>query len=307
MAIENYYFICNPASNTGRLKKRWTKLLGSIEEKINGNEFEWRYTDGPLHAIDLVPELVNQGYKNIISVGGDGIANEVLNGILRNNLKDKVNFGFLPMGTSNDAHKTYEYPSNIMDSLNVILNRNIKNSPVGKITGDFGPNPYYILDHVDCGLAAIAAKSSKEGSKILKGEMKYTYHALKQLTKFKKNKGKVTVDGEEYYGNFSIIAVSLGKSMGGYLLWPDNNVSLGDFAVLIGREHSRFELLKLMIAAEKGEHIYKKGIEYRRGKIIEIELEKPWPYQAEGEIFTEGSKYVKIEYLENAVKLFCPN
>ena len=79
-----FYFIVNPASNTGRLKKKWPKLEPQLKElsKKRDFEYEWKYTDAPLHAMKLTEKAEEIGYKNIVAVGGDGVANEIGNFII---------------------------------------------------------------------------------------------------------------------------------------------------------------------------------------------------------------------------------
>lgn len=302
VSTSRYYFICNPASNSGRLEKRWPDIKAEIEKYIDPDQFEYVFTKEPLHAVELSSQLVDEDFTHVISVGGDGIANEVVNGIM--NSSSDLTFGMIPAGTSNDAHITHHFPNDPFEALPILFEDHVKRFGIGKITGDFGDEPQYFLDHADTGLAALAARSAKYGTKLFKGEWRYTFYALKNLVRFNKNKGRVIIDGEEYEGDFAVIAAGFGEDMSGYHLWPDNsNRAAGDFGILLARGHSRFGLLKLMLAAENGNHIGREGVDYLRGKKLEIHLEDPWPYQSEGEIFTDGSKDVIIEHIPKALSI----
>jgi diacylglycerol kinase family enzyme len=285
------------------MQKNWPAMLEYIQNAIPEEQFEWVFTDQPLHAMEITQDVVKQGFTHIISVGGDGIANEVANSIILNNLP--VTFGMIPMGTSNDVHINYGQPNDAHESLDMILKDNAEKFAVGEITGDFSGNPYYFLDHTDCGVAALAAKAAIKHSRWIKGEFKYTYHAIKKILGFKRNYATLKIDGEEQDGEYCLISASMGEIMGGYKIWPENHHRLGDFAFCIAKGQSRWQLLKLMLAAEKGNHIGKKGVEFRRGKSLEIQLERPWPLQAEGEIFTDGSTEIKINYKPNSINMLC--
>ncbi len=300
---QSYFFVCNPAANSGRMKKRWDTVSNKIVELFDKSNIEIVFTENPKHAMELTKRAMDNGYKNIIAVGGDGVANEVSNSILNNGYTKSVNFGLLPMGTSNDIQNCHDLPPEPINCLPIILDGFTSKIPVGKVSGDFDSDPYYFLSHADCGLAAMAAKSARDGSKLLKGEIKYTYHAIKKTLRFKKNPGIVTVDGEAWEREFTLIGASMGDMMSGYNLWPENNVESGDFGILLTSGQSRLRLLKLMMDAEKGNHIGKKGVDYIHGKIIEIELENSWPFQAEGEIFADESRNITIEYLADKMDL----
>lgn len=311
VANQAFYFIVNPASNTGRLKKKWPKLEPQLNELSDSRDFEyeWKYTDAPLHAMKLTEQAEERGYNNIVAVGGDGVANEIGNYILQNDRN--LTMGLMPMGTSNDLHTTVDLPEDEAKCFDIILDRYIATVPVGKATGDFGDNPHYFLNHSDCGLSSLAAIGARDGWKLLKGEMKYTFHALKKLVRFKRNQAEITIDGETRNLDVTVIAASFGEWMAGYKLWPGNSlqqsVEEGNFGLAIAYDQSRLRLMKLMIDAEKGKHIGKKGVEYMRAKRIDIYLERPWPFEAEGEIYAEESKEISFEYVPNALKLIIPN
>ncbi|OLS23654.1 MAG: Diacylglycerol kinase [Candidatus Heimdallarchaeota archaeon LC_2] len=305
-----FYFIVNPASNTGRLKKKWPKLEPQLKELSNkrGFEYEWKYTDAPLHAMKLTEKAEEIGYKNIVAVGGDGVANEIGNYILQN--ERNLTMGLMPMGTSNDLHTTVDLPKDEEKCFDILVDGNIDIVPVGKVTGDFADNPHYFLNHSDCGLSSLAAQGARDGWKLLKGETKYTFYALKKLARFKRNQAEVTIDGETKNYDLTVIAVSFGEWMAGYKLWPGNSIQQsvdeGNFGLAIAYGQSRPRLLKLMLDAEKGKHIGKKGVEYLRAKKVDIHLERPWPFEAEGEIYTEKSKEISFEYVPHALKLIIP-
>lgn len=305
-----FYFIVNPASNTGRLKKKWPKLEPQLNNLSNGRQFEyeWIYTDAPLHAMKLAEQAEERGYKNIIAVGGDGVANEIGNYILQNDRK--ITLGLLPMGTANDLHTTVGLPKEEEKCFDILLDGYNENVPVGKITGDFGDKPHYFLNHSDCGLSSMAAMAARDGWKLLKGELKYTFYALKKLTRFKRNNAEIVIDGEQRNYDLTELAVGFGEWMTSYKLWPENSfrksVEAENFALVMAYDQSRLKLLKLMLDAEKGKHIGKKGVEYMRAKKVEVHLERPWPFEAEGEIYAEESKYVSFEYVPNALKLLIP-
>ncbi|MHA2502674.1 MAG: diacylglycerol/lipid kinase family protein [Candidatus Kariarchaeaceae archaeon] len=301
MASERYYFICNPAANSGRLEKKWPSIKAIIDSYLDVDDYTAVWTEAPTHATELTKKVLAEGgYTHLISVGGDGVANEMLNALMTTD--QDIVMGMIPAGTSNDAHQTHNFPNKTEEAVHMIFDNNVGTFGVGKITGDFGDEPYYFLDHCDTGLAALAARSAKYGTKFFKGEWKYTYYALKNLARFTSNPGTVTIDGEVYEGDFAVVAAGFGQDMSGYHLWPGNTNTSGDFGILLAMDQSRFGMLKLMLAAENGKHIGRDGVVYERGKKIEIDLGIEWPYQAEGEIFTENSKQTVVDHVDNAVK-----
>ena len=244
MSNAKYYFIVNPASNTGRLKKRWPKILEHIKTYLSEDQYEFQFTEATLHGTEITKEAINKGFTHIIAVGGDGIANEMVNGYMQCENKDGIKLGLVPAGTSNDGHVSYGLDStNTYKAVDRVLGEEkVVMQPILKLTGDFENKVHYAWNHTDCGLSALAAKAANEGLRWMKGEFKYMIFALKELLKIKNNPGTLNVDGVEYKGDFTVIAAGLGDMMGGFNLWPGNNMSFGDLAVLIGHGQTKFQL-----------------------------------------------------------------
>jgi len=78
MSIPHAKVIVNPVAGAYSTHRKWPrirKLLSYI-----GLSFDYQYTEGAGHAIELARMAVNDGYRYIVAVGGDGTVNEVANG-----------------------------------------------------------------------------------------------------------------------------------------------------------------------------------------------------------------------------------
>ncbi|MCY3413823.1 MAG: YegS/Rv2252/BmrU family lipid kinase [Candidatus Heimdallarchaeota archaeon] len=296
------YFIVNPAADTGRLRQRWSEFQPQIEQII-GNTIEVGFTEYPTHAIELAREAAKSGYKIIYSAGGDGTANEVGNAILQHNLN--ITLGILPGGTTNDFHNAHRFNYDLIETFKAMQEGKSLNTNVGKLTGDFG-EPYYFLTHSGCGIGANTSKAARDGSKFIKGEIKYTYYAIKSILKQKNNPGTLKLDGKEFNEEFTMIAAGMTDLMAGYNIWPGNYSERGEFAVMFSYGQSKMQLLKLLLAAEKGEHIKRDGVGYMTAKKVEISLDNPWCFQAEGEIFTDASREVTMEIIPDRLPVLIP-
>ncbi len=72
--------IVNPNAGNGKGKKDWNRISGLI--KKDGLPFTAKFTERKGHAIDITREAISAGFRNIITVGGDGTLNEVVNGVI---------------------------------------------------------------------------------------------------------------------------------------------------------------------------------------------------------------------------------
>lgn len=106
----NWYIIINPAASGGKAEKLWPK----IEQELSAAkvEFTTAFTTYSREATSLAEKAIEQGYRHIIAVGGDGTNNEVINGILRQAIvpSEEILYCLLPVGTGNDWIKTHQIP-----------------------------------------------------------------------------------------------------------------------------------------------------------------------------------------------------
>jgi len=97
------FFVVNPTSAAGRTRRRFEEALKELRPKFPRLEFS--YTNGPMDAVELTAQALQDGYDTIISCGGDGTNNEVLNGFLDPEGMPRLHYavmGFYPSGTGGD-------------------------------------------------------------------------------------------------------------------------------------------------------------------------------------------------------------
>ncbi len=76
--LSNTAIVINPASANGLTLKKWPMIKKTLREE--GFSFVFSFSEGPEHATALTRNYLNEGYDLIVSVGGDGTVNEVING-----------------------------------------------------------------------------------------------------------------------------------------------------------------------------------------------------------------------------------
>ncbi|HJX70256.1 MAG TPA: acylglycerol kinase family protein, partial [Dehalococcoidia bacterium] len=103
MSVPYAKVIVNPLAGAKAGQRKWPRLKRLLEEA--GLQFDYEFTQEALHGIELAKEAVAQGYKLVVAVGGDGVVNEVVNGLIGPGGKSEADLGIIPIGTANDfAH-----------------------------------------------------------------------------------------------------------------------------------------------------------------------------------------------------------
>lgn len=96
--------VVNPSAGGGRCGKRSKEALSRLAAA--GVALEVRETEGPGHATELVQEAYGTGFRRFLSVGGDGTAFEVVNGLMGG--EERTTVGFLPLGTGNSFLRDFD-------------------------------------------------------------------------------------------------------------------------------------------------------------------------------------------------------
>jgi diacylglycerol kinase family enzyme len=83
---------------------------------------EIRCTEAPGHAVELAATAAAEGFEGIVAVGGDGTANEVVNGLFDDAgeaRRPEVVFGVVHGGTGGDLVKTLGIPADLDEAVRV--------------------------------------------------------------------------------------------------------------------------------------------------------------------------------------------
>ena len=113
------FLIYNPAS--GRRRAKRTQDIARVVEVLSaaGVETETCATTHAGSAIQQVQEAMSRGFDTVVSCGGDGTANEVLNGIMRSSAD--VALGLVPLGSGNLLASDLKLPSDPAEAAKKLL------------------------------------------------------------------------------------------------------------------------------------------------------------------------------------------
>src|SRR3954462_15475016 len=118
-AVRRAFLIYNPAS--GRRRKKRTQDIARVVEVLRsaGVEGETCATTHIGSAIQQVQEAAARNFDTVIACGGDGTANEVLNGIML--ASANVALGLVPLGSGNLLASDLGLPSDPVEAAKKLL------------------------------------------------------------------------------------------------------------------------------------------------------------------------------------------
>jgi YegS/Rv2252/BmrU family lipid kinase len=300
--LKSYLYIVNPISGKGRGKK----VVPLIKSKSNSsNKVQIIETQHPLHATQIVKKLDNFP-DVIVSVGGDGTLNEIVNGI---ELGAEYKISVLPVGSGNDFVKNFNFTKDIKDILSFIHNskmHQITNSDIGEII--FTENTDNLVkSHKFINSSGIGFDAQvgylKETNKNLTGIFSYFYAVIKALFNYSMINTELEFNNIKITGRKLMISIGNGiSSGGGFYLNPNAIVDDGLLDLSIFDQVTRRRLLTALPMAllNKVENIHE--AELFTSSNINIKLNTPTYVHCDGEIISDDIKTAEIKIHRNAVK-----
>ena len=311
MKQNKWYVVVNPKAGSNKCKRDWPEIKALLQK--NGFDFEFVLTEYQRHAIGLVQKAVEKGFRNFISVGGDGTLNEVINGIFlkhQNVLRD-IKLGVITVGTGNDWGRTHQMPADYANMVEVITTGNFYSHDIGKAKYRFGKEDEnrYFINIAGMGFdAMVANKVNVMKEKGYRGLMVYMYSLLSGLIRFKPTRLVIYSQGKMIYSDSTFLA-SIGicrYNGGGMMLLPDAIPNDGLFDLTIIRKVSRLKVVANIKNVFDGSFVKIKEVERFQGKSFTVISDPPNTLQLETDGESLGNSPLDFEVLPQAIQMIVP-
>lgn len=295
--------ICNASAGHGGVGKALPTVRRHLEEREL--DYEVRYTQGPKDATAIARTALEQGFRFLVAVGGDGTVHEVVNGMIQDDkpVRDDAVMGVIAAGTGSDFIKTFGLPAEMPAHAVAHLDGG-EAFPidVGKITYtvDGETRLRYVANVAEAGLGAEAVWRAGRLPRWL-GPMKYFVAFWLAVRGFKTATATVDLVDRTYEGRLNNLVVANGQYFGGGMkIAPRAAPTDGLLDIQI--EHARKrEAISLLPKVYKGEHVPHEDIFEAKRVRCSIETDRPLRIEADGEVL--GYTPASFEVIRNAIKL----
>jgi len=272
----------------GKLKRQaeLTLRLNTACSRV-GYACSFAFTDYYQHAILLAKNAVLNGASVVVSVGGDGLLNEVINGVIQAD-RPTVHVGVLPMGSGNDFAKSIGATKDMFLLLEWIKDGKHKTIDLGKaqFTCPEGNRAERYFNNItDVGMGGDIAEKLFSSKRWFGPFLTYQYYIISTLLGYKPVKITVQADGKTSEFRAMNFCVANGKYFGNGLgvapaaMVADgflNTVSIGDVSLL--------DYLKNLPNIQQCKALSHPEVHYATVKTVEINcLERPIPIDMDGE------------------------
>ncbi len=176
----------------------------------------WRRSTEPGQVRHLAAEAVRAGYSTVIAAGGDGTANEVVNGIgdVPGGFESTC-FGVLPLGTINVFARELGFPLNLAGAARVLKKGKTRSIDLGcvKYVEDGGERQRYFVQLAGAGLDSRAIELVSWQLKKQLGPAAYLVAGVRALTE---RQPQITAHGSEPISG-ELVLIGNGRFYGGSL------------------------------------------------------------------------------------------
>lgn len=286
--------IINPAASQGRAMRVWERVVQPMQAALG--PVEAAYTSGPLAATALAREAIEGGAELVVSIGGDGTLNEVVNGYLNvgEALRAKAALGMIMAGTGGDFRRTLGLPRGTEEQLQRLLAGNRRRLDAGRLVCarlGGGEELRYFQNIASFGLSGATdlAVNSLTLGKWLGGKVAFQWGMLKALLRYRNRRVRIQVDDHfDETLRISTAAVCNGQYFGGGMrVAPRAQPDDGLLEVVIVGDVGKVELLRRVNAVYTGTHLEMEQVRVTRGRRVvatPAEDEGPVLIDCDGEV-----------------------
>jgi len=287
-----WFAILNPNAGKGKGKKDWNRISEILT--ANGLKYSVRFTERKGEATEFTRELIAGGYKRIISIGGDGTLNEIVNGIFTQDHRSpsEIILSMIPVGTGNDWGRMFGIPLVYEGSAQVISEEKTMLHDIGVIDYYSGKEKQrrYFLNIAGMGFESVVVfKTNKQKEKGKSSKAIYFINLLSSLISYRNTKAEITIDGKTSMARIFSINVGNGRYCGGGMRQtPDAIPDDGLLDITVIKEMGRLEIIRNLNLLYDGTILSHPKVDGYRSDNLKVSSESLLYVEADGESLGHG-------------------
>jgi len=305
------FFVVNPNAANGKLGRTWPKVARMAERLLGPIRFALTEAQG--HATQLAREAAEEGHELIVSCGGDGTNNEVINGLIKDDraVREGIVMGMLPFGTGGDLRRVIGATGSIEQHLHRLKHGEDRVVDIGRIEyvakDDGEPASRYFLNIASAGISGLVDQIVNSSSKRLGGKLSFLIASVRALREYKYPAVSVQVDDNPIMEcPVSTVVVANGQFFGGGMhVAPEAQMDDGLFDVVVTQKASMWQSAIGLRDMYRGEHLKHPFVHHWRGRVVHVEpgagVDEDVLLDVDGEM--PGTCPATFEVVESAITL----
>lgn len=304
---KSWFVIVNPIAGFGKGLKKWKALKPLLEKEFNVVSV---FTEYDRHAIDLTKKALEDGWRQIIAIGGDGTLHQVINGLMTQNKipTHEVVVAFISCGTGNDWVRSYLFPTKNEALVSLIKKKKTVFQDIGVVTHYWHgkPTTEYFNNLAGVGFDAYVIQQTKNK---VGGQFAYLLGMVRCLFTYRCIHLKLKINGQQYESMSYLTLAAINQFAGGGMkLAPQAINNDGLFDVILVRAMSKWDVLKYMHKLFDGSYILLPQVSVFRASSFEVEILTDHSNtfcEADGELIGGGPFSFKV--IHNGLQIVVPS
>lgn len=258
------------------------------------------------HAIQLAKEATHQNFDCILSAGGDGTLNQVINGMLSANQPHLPHLAILPLGSGNDFAGSCGLKEDVHQLISLLDKNASIATDVGKIicSDSSGAQAQkYFMNVASVGMGPATVLQMEKLPRWLGSDLRYLTAILHTFFTHRPTDLSINSDTWSWNGKARVWAMANGQSFGNRIyIAPKSKSDDGIFDTFLA---SDVPLLKFLIYLQqlKGKKkIEDTKIQYKRGVSFEFTSSQNLAIEADGEV--QGYLPAQVTVLPKRIKIY---
>jgi diacylglycerol kinase (ATP) len=295
--------IVNPAAGANSTHRKWPGIKSLL--KNSGLSFDFQFTEGKGHGIELAKTAAVEGYDYLVAVGGDGTIHEVANGILQTGKSQTTPLGIVCTGTGSDLARSVGIPHDLARACTSLtsLRRLIIDVGLVKYQKKGQACQRYFVNSAGIGFDATVVASTEQLPKYFGGTIPYLTGLLRSFLTYH-NKTVTFKIGNKIGEKARVLSMVIANGRyfgGGMQVAPEAKLDDNLLDVVIIGDFGKLELIRNISRVYKGTHLSHPKVRLEKGAEVLIESTQNFLLHADGELLGEGP--VSFSLLPKALSL----
>jgi YegS/Rv2252/BmrU family lipid kinase len=300
-----YQIIVNPTAGRGNGERIIPALRANLDKY--GVDFELVRTERPFHAADLARQAAEEGFDVVVAAGGDGTANEVINGLMQVKEKGRLKtaMGVIGCGRGNDFAYSAGMPDDVDEACRILAAGQRKRMDVGHVQGGLYPDGRYFGNSLGIGFDAVVGFEAVKMTR-LSGAVSYLVAVLKTVfLYYKAPQVEIGYDGQVLSLPALLISIMNGQRQGGlFMMAPESENDDGLLDLCIVHEVSKGRIFTLIPHFFSGSQFGQEEVQFLQTDGVMVRARQGvLPAHLDGETLSKAGRELVIKLLPGQLDL----
>lgn len=261
------------------------QVLPVLQKDFNIQVFETQFST---HAIQLAEETAAQGFDIILSAGGDGTLNQVVNGVLKSQSPQPPTLGIIPLGSGNDFAGMMKISGGPEQLVKLVNENKPKPLDVGKISClnvEGEPVTRYFINVCSLGMGPATVHRLERLPRWMGTGFRYYASVLNTFLTHPTERFEVRATHWTWNGNARVVAIANGQSFGNKIyIAPEAQPDDGVFSTFIATDMPLTKFLSVLRMVKMKKIVQDSRVLYDEATTLELTSPDVAWIETEGEL-----------------------